>query len=169
MGDRLSRRQLQCVRLAGEGLSNKEIARRLGATISPNTVNNHLSNAYRRLGTSDRYEAVRIVSRDYPLSSPFVPAPLPTQPSPTFPHSAPDEQSGVPSDRPDSSSWFLPRPDRRVLVRLALILAFAMGAAIVSMGIVSVMAATSRAAAEQAPPDVIRTVSGPKISDGAGT
>jgi DNA-binding CsgD family transcriptional regulator len=169
MGDRLSRRQLQCVRLAGEGLSNKEIARRLGATISPNTVNNHLSNAYKRLGTSDRYEAVRIVSRDYPLSSSFVPDPLPSQPSPTFPHSAPDQKSGVSSDHPDSSSWFLPRPDRRVLVRLALILAFAMGAAIVSMGIVSVMAATSRAAAEQAPADVIRTVSEPTTSSGAGT
>jgi DNA-binding CsgD family transcriptional regulator len=169
MSDRLSRRQIQCVRLAGEGLSNKEIARRLGATISPNTVNNHLSNAYRRLGTSDRYEAVRIVSRDYPLSSSYSPDPLSTGPSPTFARSAPDEQSGVPGDRQGPSSWFLPRPDRRILVRLALVLAFAMGAAIVSMGIVSVMAATSRAAAEQAPPDVIRPVSGPTTSEGAGT
>lgn len=169
MGDRLSRRQLQCVRLAGEGLSNKEIARRLGATISPNTVNNHLSNAYKRLGTSDRYEAVRIVSRDYPLSSSFVPDPLPTSASPTFPSFAPDEQSGAPGDRPGPSSWFLPRPDRRILVRLALVLAFAMGAAIVSIGIVSVMAATTRTAAEQAPPDAIRTLSGSTTSDGAGT
>lgn len=169
MGDRLSRRQLQCVRLAGEGLSNKEIARRLGATISPNTVNNHLSNAYKRLGTSDRYEAVRIVSRDYPLSSSFSPDPLPTGPSPTFPRFASDEQAGAPGDRPGPSSWFLPRPDRRILVRLALVLAFAMGAAIVSIGIVSVMAATTRTAAEQAPPDAIRTLSGPTTSDGAGT
>ena len=169
MGDRLSRWQLQCVRLAGEGLSNKEIARRLGATISPNTVNNHLSNAYKRLGTSDRYEAVRIVSRDYPLSSSFVPDPLPTSASRTFPSFAPDEQPGAPGDRPDPSSWFLPRPDRRILVRLALVLAFAMGAAIVSIGIVSVMAATTRTAAEQAPPDAIRTLSGSTTSDGAGT
>jgi len=169
MGDRLSRRQLQCVRLAGEGLSNKEIARRLGATISPSTVNNHLSNAYKRLGTSDRYEAVRIVSRDYPLSSPFAPGPLPTGPSATFPHPAPEEQSGVPGDRPVPSSWFLPRPDRRILFRLALILAFAMGAAILAMGIGSVLAATSRAAAEQAPPDVKQAVSGPTTNDGAGT
>lgn len=168
MGDRLSRRQLQCVRLAGEGLSNKEIARRLGATISPSTVNNHLSNAYKRLGTSDRYEAVRIVSRDYPLSSSFSPGPLPTDPAPTFSPSAADEQSGAPGDRQGPSSWFLPRPDRRILVRLALVLAFAMGAAIVSIGIVSVMAATTRTAAEQAPPDAIRTLSGPTTS-GAGT
>ncbi|MEJ6787931.1 helix-turn-helix transcriptional regulator [Brevundimonas sp. BR2-1] len=169
MGDRLSRRQLQCVRLAGEGLSNKEIARRLGATISPNTVNNHLSNAYKRLGTSDRYEAVRIVSRDYPLSSSFVPDPLSTSPPPAFPSSAPEEQAGAPGDRPGPSSWFLPRPDRRILVRLALVLAFAMGAAIVSIGIVSVMAATTRTAAEQAPPDAIRTLSEQTTSDGAGT
>lgn len=169
MGDRLSRRQLQCVRLAGEGLSNKEIARRLGATISPSTVNNHLSNAYKRLGTSDRYEAVRIVSRDYPLSSPFSPGPLSTGPSPTFPGSAPDEQTGVQGECPGPSSWFLPRPDGRILVRLALVLAFAMGAAIVSIGIVSVMAATTRAAAEQAPPGAIRTLSEPTTSHGAGT
>lgn len=169
MGDRLSRRQLQCVRLAGEGLSNKEIARRLGATISPSTVNNHLSNAYKRLGTSDRYEAVRIVSRDYPLSSSFSPDPLPASSSEAFPASAPDGQSGAPGDHLGPSSWFLPRPDRRILVRLALVLAFAMGAAIMSIGIVSVMAATTRTAAEQAPPDAIRTLSGPTTSDGAGT
>lgn len=169
MGDRLSRRQLQCVRLAGEGLSNKEIARRLGATISPSTVNNHLSNAYKRLGTSDRYEAVRIVSRDYPLSSPFSPGPLSTDLPAPFPGLAPEEQSGVPGDRPDTSSWLLPRPDRRIVVRLVLVLAFAMGAAIVSIGIVSVMAATARAAAEQAPPGAIRTLSEPETSHGAGT
>lgn len=161
MGERLSRRQLQCVRLAAEGLSNKEIARRLGVTISPNTVNNHLSNAYKRLGTSDRYEAVRIVSRDYPLSSSFSPDPLPTAPPPTFPHLAPDERTGVRGESPGSSSWFLPRPDRRIMVRLALVLAFAMGAAIVSIGIVSVMAATTRTAAEQAPPHAIRSLSDP--------
>lgn len=168
MGDRLSRRQLQCVRLAGEGLSNKEIARRLGPTISPSTVNNHLSNAYKRLGTSDRYEAVRIVSRDYPLSSSFSPGPLSSDPSATFPGVAPDRQPGAPGDRPGPSSWFLPRPDRRILVRLALVLAFAMGAAIVSIGIVSVMAATTRTAAEQAPPGAIRTLE-PTTNDGAGT
>lgn len=159
MGDRLSRRQLQCVRLAGEGLSNKEIARRLGATISPSTVNNHLSNAYRRLGTSDRYEAVRIVSRDYPLSSPFAPDPLSAGPSSTFAGYAPGQQTGVPGDGHGPSSWFLPRPDRRILVRLSLVLAFAMGAAIVSIGIVSVMAATARTAAEQTPPGATRTLS----------
>lgn len=166
MGNRLSRRQLQCVRLAGEGLSNKEIARRLGPTISPSTVNNHLSNAYRRLGTSDRYEAVRIVSRDYPLSSPFTPDPLPRGGAAPFPDSAPDN-AGVPRERPGPSNWFLPRPDRRVLVRLALVLAFAMGAAIVSIGIVSVMAATTRTAAEQTPAVAIRTLSEPTTRSGA--
>lgn len=167
MGDRLSRRQLQCVRLAGEGLSNKEIARRLGPTISPSTVNNHLSNAYRRLGTSDRYEAVSIVSRDYPVSSRFAPDPLSSSGGPTLDHPAPVERSGVPEKRRGRSGWFLPRPDRRILFRLALVLAFAMGAAIVSIGIVSVMAATTRAAAEQTPAVAIRTLSEPTTSNGA--
>src|SRR5687768_12073471 len=164
MGDRLSRRQLQCVRLAGEGLSNKEIARRLGATISPNTVNNHLSNAYKRLGTSDRYEAVRIVSRDYPLSSSFAHDPLPPARDLTLSPSAPDQHSSAPSDHLANTDWFLPRPDRRVLVRLVLVLAFATGAAIVTTGIVSVMAATTRTVAEQAPPNAIRSLSKSKTN-----
>lgn len=49
MSDKLTRREVQCVRLAGQSLSNKEIAAKLN--LSPSTVNNHLSRAYAKLGT----------------------------------------------------------------------------------------------------------------------
>ncbi|MGW2486341.1 LuxR family transcriptional regulator AbsR2 [Streptomyces sp. NPDC001606] len=48
----LTARQRQIVRLAAEGLSNREIAERL--TLSVRTVGNHLYGAYTRLGTGDR-------------------------------------------------------------------------------------------------------------------
>lgn len=69
MADRtLTRREVQCVLLAGEGLTNKEIAQRLrpsGAGMSYRTVGNHLSNAYQKLGTTNRDEAAALVARNY--------------------------------------------------------------------------------------------------------
>ncbi|MFT4955398.1 MAG: DNA-binding CsgD family transcriptional regulator [Brevundimonas sp.] len=69
MGDQgLTRREIQCVLLAGEGLTNKEIAKRLrpsGSGMSYRTVGNHLSNAYQKLGTANREEAAALVARNY--------------------------------------------------------------------------------------------------------
>lgn len=59
---RLTRSQLRCVQLAGEGLSDKEIAMRLG--LSHRTVQDHMRSAFRRLGVRDRWTAVEAV-RDY--------------------------------------------------------------------------------------------------------
>ncbi len=74
MADRLTRRELQCVRLAGEGLSNKVIRARLDIG-SDRTVERHLSNAYAKLGTSDRYAAAELVRRNYADTPiPIVPA-----------------------------------------------------------------------------------------------
>ena len=50
----LSGRELEVVALIGEGLKNKEIARRL--TISETTVRHHLTSVYRKLDVSDRLE-----------------------------------------------------------------------------------------------------------------
>ncbi len=50
----LSRMQLECVRRAAS--TDKEIARDLG--ISPDTVSNHIREAMRRLGASDRRDAM---------------------------------------------------------------------------------------------------------------
>ncbi len=62
---KLSQRQRQCLELAGDGLTSKEIARSLN--ISPSTVDNHIQAACDRLGAKNRTDAVRIY-RDDPSS-----------------------------------------------------------------------------------------------------
>ena len=53
----LTRRELEILRLVGEGHSNADVARRLWVT--EQTVKFHLSNIYRKLGVSNRTEASR--------------------------------------------------------------------------------------------------------------
>lgn len=55
----LTQRQLQLLDLVREGLTNRQIARRLD--ISEGTVRTHLNNVYERLGTSGRTAAVHAV------------------------------------------------------------------------------------------------------------
>lgn len=52
----LSVRQLQCLRLAAEGLTSSAIAERVG--ISPRTVDEHLMMACSELGVRTRVQAV---------------------------------------------------------------------------------------------------------------
>jgi DNA-binding NarL/FixJ family response regulator len=53
--DELSDRELQVLRLASQGLANKQIGRSLG--IAERTVKVHLGNVFRRIGVSDRTSA----------------------------------------------------------------------------------------------------------------
>jgi len=53
---RLHQRQLEVLRLAARGLSNKEIARELA--VSERTIQSHLSNIFEKLGVNSRTEAV---------------------------------------------------------------------------------------------------------------
>ena len=53
--DELSGRELQVLRLASQGLANKQIGRSLG--IAERTVKVHLGNVFRRIGVSDRTSA----------------------------------------------------------------------------------------------------------------
>jgi DNA-binding NarL/FixJ family response regulator len=55
-GIRLTARELAVLDLMGNGLIAAAIARQLG--ISPRTVNKHIENIYRKLGTHDRTSAV---------------------------------------------------------------------------------------------------------------
>jgi DNA-binding NarL/FixJ family response regulator len=57
----LSGRELEVLRLAADGLANKQIARRLG--ISESTVKVHLGNVFKRIGVADRTSAA-IWARD---------------------------------------------------------------------------------------------------------
>jgi DNA-binding NarL/FixJ family response regulator len=52
----LSKREEQVVVLVSEGLSNREIARKLG--LSEHTVKNHLFRVFEKLGVSSRVELV---------------------------------------------------------------------------------------------------------------
>lgn len=54
--DQLSRRELEILELLSEGMTNKEIAARLG--ISPETVRTHLKRIYEKLHVHGRTEAV---------------------------------------------------------------------------------------------------------------
>jgi DNA-binding NarL/FixJ family response regulator len=51
----LTRREEEVLRLVGQGLANKQIARRLG--IGERTVKAHLTNVFQRIGVSDRVQA----------------------------------------------------------------------------------------------------------------
>lgn len=57
----LTVREVEVVRLVAEGLSDADIARRLG--ISPRTVHTHLSSVYRKLNVKSRTAAVRELRR----------------------------------------------------------------------------------------------------------
>ena len=52
----LTQRELDVLRVLGEGLTNSEIASRL--YITKNTVGTHLHNAYRKLGVENKYQAI---------------------------------------------------------------------------------------------------------------
>lgn len=62
VGPALSERQLTCLSLAAEGLTSKEIARRLH--LSPSTVDNHIRTASARLGVRGRREAMRLMAHE---------------------------------------------------------------------------------------------------------
>ncbi|MGO8734298.1 MAG: response regulator transcription factor [Terriglobia bacterium] len=60
----LTLRETDIVRLMGEGLSNKEIANRLGVT--ERTVKFHASNVFAKLGVHDRNSAIEIAHSLHP-------------------------------------------------------------------------------------------------------
>jgi NarL family two-component system response regulator LiaR len=64
--DRLTRREKQVLDLAGQGMTNREIAAEL--TISVRTVQSHLSSIFGKLGVGSRTEAVLLAVRKGQLS-----------------------------------------------------------------------------------------------------
>ena len=60
----LSEREREIAQLIIEGKNNKEMAELL--YLSPNTVKVHASNLYRKLGVSNRVQAVQILSGKRP-------------------------------------------------------------------------------------------------------
>jgi DNA-binding NarL/FixJ family response regulator len=59
---RLTTREREVLRLVGDGLPNKSIARRMG--ISERTVKAHLTSVYQQLGVADRTQAALWAQRN---------------------------------------------------------------------------------------------------------
>ena len=130
MPEGLTTRESECVRLAGQGLEDKEIAARL--RISPRTVGNHLHRAYAKLGVSDRKLAARRLSIGYSEASILIPD--------DGPHTLNDPTSAEQSDDTVSdptTSWLLPAPPRGALARVGIIVAGAAIALLFAIGIVT--------------------------------
>jgi DNA-binding CsgD family transcriptional regulator len=130
MPESLSPREMECVRLAGMGLEDKEIAARLG--ISPRTVGNHLHRAYAKLGVSDRKLAARRLSSDYSGQAILIPEPSQAGLVDAASAGQPDDDSSA-----SSTSWSLPPPPRGAGSRLAVIAAGAVVALLLAIGIVT--------------------------------
>jgi DNA-binding NarL/FixJ family response regulator len=60
-GDRLSQREREVLRLAADGLANKQIARALG--ITERTVKFHIASIFAKLGAENRAQAVSLALR----------------------------------------------------------------------------------------------------------
>jgi DNA-binding NarL/FixJ family response regulator len=60
----LTKRELEVLRHVGQGLANKQIARRLG--ITERTVKAHLTSVFQRIGVTDRVQAALWVQHNLP-------------------------------------------------------------------------------------------------------
>ncbi len=69
----MTEREREVLVLVGEGLPNKQIARRVG--ISDKTVKAHLTNVYRCLGVDDRVQA-SLWAREHGLTPAPPPRPM---------------------------------------------------------------------------------------------
>jgi RNA polymerase sigma factor (sigma-70 family) len=59
--EELTPQQRQIVRLASDGLTNREIADRL--FLSPHTVSSHLYRSFPKLGVADRHQLRDVITR----------------------------------------------------------------------------------------------------------
>lgn len=151
MVERLTDRQLQCLRLSAT-MTDKDIARHLG--ISHHTVSLHVREAMRRLESPSRKAALRRLAAHPLYGSDAItaePLPAPDRPAPDDLVDDKDRAIGT-----AVGSWLLPPPPRRSL-RLGLILVFAAVAALITIGIVSVVSGAVGALAPHAPPNAILT------------
>lgn len=151
MADRLTQRQLECLRLTAT-MTDKDISRHLG--ISHHTAGLHVREAMRRLQVSSRKAALRRLASDplYGSEAIAVPAiPVPDRTAPGDPVDDTKTTNGT-----SARVWPLPPPPRRS-VRLGLILVFAAVAALITVGIVNVVFGAVGTLAAHAPPNAILT------------
>lgn len=151
MSKRLTQRQWECLSLSAT-MTDKDIGRHLG--ISHHTASLHIREALRKLGVSSRKAALRRLASD-PL---YASEGIPPAPVSTPDEAAPGEQvvDAQPTRESTAKVWPLPPPPRGG-VRIGLILLFAAVAALITVGIVSVVSGAVAAMAPHAPPTAILT------------
>jgi DNA-binding CsgD family transcriptional regulator len=127
----LTAREKQCLELAAQRLSDQEIADRLG--ISRRTVAAHFQSIFGKLGVRDRRRAAERVGIQY------LGAAIPISGSPV---SHPDDGAEAVNDlvttrregTPSSVGWSIPPAPERLVLRLALVAAFAIGGTVLAVG-----------------------------------
>ncbi|AQR61656.1 hypothetical protein BZG35_08330 [Brevundimonas sp. LM2] len=141
----LSRQEVQCVQLAGQGLRTKAIARQLG--LSERTVSNHLGRAYRKLGVRNREAAAARLTHYYSEQETGLSPPpeAPADRAVSRPSPVRDRDSGL-------AALFgrLPAPPAGPL-RLGISLGIAIVMAMLFAGVVVVMGVISERASTLAP------------------
>lgn len=145
MVDRLTERQLQCLRLSAT-MTDKDIGRHLD--ISHHTVSLHIREAMRRLQVSSRKAALRRLASNPLYGSEAITAlvdPGPDQSAPGDPDGDTERTNSI-----TTHAWTLPPPPRPSF-RLGLILVFAAVAALITVGIVNVVSLAVGALASHAP------------------
>lgn len=141
----LTQREIEVMSLAGDRLSDAEIAHRL--QISPRTVATHMRRAFDKLGVRDRMRAAEQVRIRYGRTE----IPISDAPYSTPTSAVSDVRSGdVPAGL--IGEWFarLPPPPKG-LARLGISLAVMVVAAILFAGVVAVMSISSSQTAAYAP------------------
>ena len=126
----LTAREMQCLELAAQRLSDQEIADRLG--ISPRTVAAHFQSIFGKLGVRDRRRAAERVGIQYlgtamPMSGEAVVGASEVA-------EAVDLVTTDLEPRPASRPWSIPPAPERLALRLVLVLAFAIGGTVLAVG-----------------------------------
>lgn len=126
----LTAREMQCLELAAQRLSDQEIADRL--SISPRTVAAHFQSIFGKLGVRDRRRAAERVGIQYlgiamPMSGAAVV-------SATAGAEAVDLVTTGPEHGPAHKAWSIPPAPERLVFRLVLVLMFAIGGTVLAVG-----------------------------------
>lgn len=126
----LTAREMQCLELAAQRLSDQEIADRLG--ISPRTVAAHFQSIFGKLGVRDRRRAAERVGIQYlgiamPMSGEaFVSASEGAE--------AVNLVTTTSEPLPTHKPWSIPPAPERLALRLLLVMVFAIGGTVLAVG-----------------------------------
>lgn len=127
----LTAREMQCLELAAQRLSDQEIADRLG--ISPRTVAAHFQSIFGKLGVRDRRRAAERLGIQY-LGAAIPMSDLPVPGATAGAEAVNDLVTTTLEPGPSQAGWSIPPAPERLVLRLLLVLAFAIGGTVLAVG-----------------------------------